>query len=256
MAFDVYVGTLTRFYRREWENAAQRMAREEGMIYNMIYAGGEPEPPPEAEELREAVQGWCDAMNRGMQPHGIGTIGWDESDERPYFTDRPSWDGYSGLLIWAAHAEHPDLPLPDEVPESWVEDPAFQRSTVREFKSKYRTILEPELWLPTEFPFIFNAPSLVSENACIGSVFTLKQQLDELHSQTATQLQELIAANNISETEPKKSGILGGLFRRKNREPKKQAKPGVAEVVEFGLSVFRELAAKACEHRLPMLLHY
>ena len=57
MAFDVYVGTMTRFYRRDWENVAQRMSREQGIRYNVIYAGGEPAAPPSADEVREAVTG-------------------------------------------------------------------------------------------------------------------------------------------------------------------------------------------------------
>src|ERR1700677_2635401 len=188
MAFDVYVGTLTRFYRRDWENVAQRMAREQGIVYKMIYTGGEPEPPAPAEEIRRAVAGWCQSMTAGLEPHGVGPVAWDEADAQPYFTDRPAWEGYSALMVWASHAEHPDLSLPVDVPKSWADDPAYQRSTVREFKSRYRSILEPELWLPVAFPFVFNGPTLVSENTCIGSVLTLKEQLDFLHSQTSAQL--------------------------------------------------------------------
>ncbi|HTK76374.1 MAG TPA: hypothetical protein VL371_14010 [Gemmataceae bacterium] len=255
MAFDVYVGTMTRFYLREWENVAQRMAREQGMHYQMIYAGGEPEPPPSADDLRQAVASWCEALSGALQSHGFGPVVWDEDEQKPYFTDRPAWDGYSALLVWAAHAEHPALPIPAEAPQSWAEDPAYQRSTLREFKSRYRTILEPELWLPTEFPFVFEAATLVSEKACIGSVFTLKQQLDDLHQQTGTQLERLRQTPQVDAPGTKKPGFLGGLFRRTRPRPEPD-KPGLAEVAESGLAIFRDLSAKACEHRLPMLLHY
>jgi hypothetical protein len=85
---------MTRFYRRDWDNVAQRMAREQGMQYKMIYAGGDPEPPPAADEIRLGVAGWCEALSRALQPHGFGTVAWDEGDEMPYFTDRPGWEGY------------------------------------------------------------------------------------------------------------------------------------------------------------------
>jgi hypothetical protein len=255
VAFDVYVGTMTRFCRGEWENVAQRMAREQGMHYKMIYAGGEPEPPPSADELRQAVATWCEALSRSLQPHRFGPVIWEDDDHKPYFTDRPAWDGYSGLLVWAAHAEHPDLPIPAEAPQSWAEDRAFQRSTVRGFKSRYRTILEPELWLPTEFPFVFEAPTLVSEKACIGSVFTLKQQLDELHQQTGAWLEGLKQTPKVEAPATEKPGFLGSLFRG-TLPPPEPAEPRLAEVAESGLAIFRDLSAKACEHRLPMLLHY
>jgi hypothetical protein len=255
VAFDVFVGTMTRFYRRDWENVVQRMAREQGTPYKMIYAGGEPEVPVPADEMREAVMDWCKGLSNALQSQGCGPVEWDEADERPYFTARPAWRGYSALLVWAAHAEHPDLPLPTEAPESWADDPAFQRSTVREFKSRYGTILEPQVWLPTKFPFVFGGPTLASEETCIGSVFTLKEQLDELYQQTAVHLQSLKDAE-MSVTGPaKKQTFFKRLWSRKTTEPS-PAKPALAAVAKFGLSVFRDLAAKACEHRLPILLHY
>lgn len=256
MAFDVYVGTMTRFYRRDWENVVQRMSRTQGMQYKMIYAGGAPEPPPPADDIRQAVAGWCRALSGGLKPHGCGPVEWNEGDDQPYFTDRPAWDGYSALLVWAAHAEHRDLPLPAEVPESWVDDPAFQLPTVREFKSRFRTILEPQLWLPTEFPFVFEAPTLVSEDkACIGSVFTLKQQLDDLHSQTAGQLEQLKVVPQVEPQAANRSSLFGGLLRRKHREPD-PVKPGLAQTAEFGLQIFRNLTTHACQYRLPLLLHF
>lgn len=256
VAFDVYVGTMTRFYRHDWENVAQCMAREQGMQYTMIYAGGQPEAPPPAKEVRQAVSGWCRALSGGLEPHGYGPVQWDEGDHQPYFTDRPAWDGYSALLVWAAHADHPDLPLPAEVPESWVDDPAYQRSIVREFKSRFRTILEPQLWLPTEFPFVFEAPTLVSEDkTCIGSAFTLKQQLDDLHAQTSDKLQQLKSIGPTGPPSPKREGLFGALRRGKKREPE-PPNAGLAETAAFGLQLFRDLATKACEHRLPILLHF
>jgi hypothetical protein len=254
VAFDVYAGSLTRFYRRDWENVAQRMAREQGLPYTMIYAGGEPEEPPPAEEVRQAVAQWCDALSQALQPHSCGPVKWDEGDHVPYFTDRPGWGAYASLLVFAAHLEHPDVPMPTEIPRAWADDIAYQRSTDREFKSPYRTILEAEVWLPTEFPFVFDGPTLVSEKSCIGSVFSLKRQLDDLHQQSA-QLQELKQTPKVQAPPAKNSSFLGDLFSRKPPQSK-LADPAFADAAEFGLSVFRDLATKACEHRLPMLLHY
>ena len=256
MAFDVYVGTMTRFYRRDWENIVQQMAREQGNVYKMIYAGGEPEPPPPADDVRQAVTHWCNALSEGMKPHGIGPIGWSEADTQPYFTDRPAWQGYTALLIWAAHADHPDLPIPQALPETWAEDPAFIRSVDRQSKTRFRSILEPQLWLPADVPGVFDAPTIVSEEpTCIGSVFTLKSQLDTLLAETAAKLQEC-KARVLPDTPPaKKPGLLGRLLGRKQPEPEPPAE-NLAETAEYGLEIFRALAAKACEHRLPMLLHF
>jgi hypothetical protein len=224
MAFDVYAGTMTRFYRREWENTAQRMAREQGHTYRQVYAGGPPGPPPAADEVRAAVRAWLQAMNTALAPHGCSPVEWVEADNQPYFTDRPGWPGYSALLVWAAHAEHSELPLPTSVPESWADDPAFQKSTEPNFKTNYRAILEPQLWLPAEFPFTFDFPTLTSEQpSAIGSTFALRFQLDQLKAKTST---NLAAGNDLAQT------------------------------ATFAIDTFRTLADQACTHRLPLLLSF
>jgi hypothetical protein len=163
-------------------------------------------------------------MSGGLAPHGVGPIEWSESDEQPYFTDRPGWPGYSALLTWAAHAEHPDLPLPDAIPESWADDPAFQRSTRPEAETSYRTILEPQLWLPVEFPFVFAGGTLASDEPTrMGSTFTLRKQLNDL-KQVADE--RLTSSSEFAVS--------------------------AREAVER----FRDLTDLACDHRLPIMLSY
>jgi len=254
LAFDVYVGTLTRFYGEDWENVAERMAREQRIEYNKIYAIKKPGTPPPKDEIRESVKNWCLGLTASLKEHGFGPVAWDEDDHMPYFTDRPNWDGYGGLLVWAAHAEHPELELPSQLPETWADDEAYQRSIERELHSRYRSILAPQLWLPVEFPFVFEAPTLTADQDIIGSVFTLKQQLDELQDETGEKLSALTSLPKPQAESSKPSGFLAGVFSRK--QPPAEEKPSLSEAAEFGLSVFRELAAKACEHRLPMVLDY
>jgi hypothetical protein len=235
MALDIYVGTLTRYYRQEWENKGQRLAREQGWEHSIIRPGGDVEPPQPAVAIRKAVAGWRVFMTKSLAPHGIPPITWDEGDEKPYFTERPTWPGYCALLVWAAHSEHPDLPAPHKVPESWVEDVAFQRSTSTEFKTRFRTILQPSVWVPGEFPFVFGFPTLASDKeSCVGSVFTLKTQLDDLHARTFRQQEILVAA---AQTPPAEASEL-------------------AVNAQSVLTIFRDLANKACEHRLPLLLDF
>jgi hypothetical protein len=257
MAFDVYVGTMTRFYRGEWENVVQKMARQQGTQYRRIYAGGDPEPPPPAEEIQQAVAAWCAALSQGLAAHGQGPLTWNEDNEQPYFTDRPAWEGYSALLVWAAHDEHPDIPLPSTVPRSWADDPAFERSTEKEFGSRYRTILEPQLWLPADFPFLFDFPTLTSEHPSrIGSTFALRRELDDLADRTGEKMRQL-KGERPPEPPPvtKKPGLIARLFGRQRPAPL-PAGPGLAETAEFSLQIFRDLAGNACEHRLPIMLHF
>jgi hypothetical protein len=228
MAFDVYVGTMTRFYRREWENAGQRLARELGSTYHVMYAGGEPEPSPPAQDIRQAVQGWCAMLKAALAPYDAPPIEWDESDAQPYFTSRPGLDGFIAMRLWAAYAEQPDLVRPFDVPKSWINDSAYQRSTAPGFNTRYDAILLPHLWIPIDLPFTFKASALVSDHRTpVGSVFGLNRQIDVLREATASILTE----SAPEETE-------------------------FARTARYGIEIFTDLADKACHHRLPMLLDY
>jgi len=255
MAFDVYVGTMTRYYRRDWENIAQRICREHGHHYEIIHSGGKPGPPPSADDVRAVIIAWRDALNASLTAHGCPALSWDEDDAQPYVTDRPGWDGYSALLVWAAHDEHPDLPLPDVAP-NWTDDEAFVRSTGKGFRSRYFTIVEPQVWLPGSFEAAFRARAPASDHAIhMGSVFRLRAELDALYAATANKLKELMAATPRAPVRPgKKPGLFGRLLGRKANY--QEAPATLAEAAEHSLRVFRELAEQACTHRLPMMLDY
>ena len=250
MALDIYVGTLTRYYRHDWENAGQRLAREQGLRYHTISAGGTPEEPPPASEIRKSVGEWCHVLTDALRGHLKAPIKWNESDDMPYFTERPGWDCYSAMLTLVAHAEHPDLPLPEQTPQSWVEDEAFQRSTAAGFKSRYRTILEPQLWIPAEFPGVIYGPTLASERSAIGSAVTLKRQLDELCERSVNQRNELQAGNPSSRW---------ALFKWLAPGVRKGRRGGDSSLIEsaaVGLEIFSRLTVEACTHSLPMLLDF
>ena len=250
MAFDVYVGTMSRFYSRNWENAVQRTAREQGIPYHQIRTNNE--ELPNADQVRTFVRQWCDELTEHLQPHGVGPVSWDEQDSLPYFTGRPGWDGYGGLLLWAAYAGQKELPIPERLPENWSDDQVYLSALDPETQTPFPDIVVPELWLPVEFPFIFQVPRLTGDQVRVGSVFTLKKDLDELHRQLK------------SNDETPRPAAPGGATDKKNKASPEQSRevdsmdeqPSLVELAEIGLSIFRDLAAHACELRLPLMLDY
>jgi hypothetical protein len=255
VAFDVYVGTLTRLYGGRWENVGQRWAKEQGVEYSILRPDGDNSPSPPADEIRELVQDWQRSISAGLEKESVGPLQWSESDDRPYFTDRPGWDGYGGLLVWAAHAEHPDLPIPTYYPESFADDEAYFRSIDPDFKTRFATILLPNLWLPIEFPFVFEAPTITSDDPVgIGSIFTLKKQLDDLFNETSDRLQRLKAEPEPEPEARAKRGLFGGIFNRAAKVDDKKSR--LADVADQGLTIFRDLAGKGCENGLPMALDF
>ena len=222
MALDVYAGTFTRYYTRNWENVAQRQARLDGITYRRI-SPGEETPPPTADQVTPAVAAWCAELTEALGQNISAPITWDEGEGLPYFTDRPGWEGYIALVLWAAYAGAPHLVRPTSLPEQdWNEDPAFLAMLPRESGTPYRQILQAELWLPCEFKFVFRGPALTGDATWIGSTFALREQL------------ELLNQNTLSV----------------------DASDAFAQSARFSLAMFQELSQKACEARLPILLDF
>jgi hypothetical protein len=238
MGLDVYVGSLTRYYLHDWETVIQQLGREQGIPVEIRHS--EPSPPDElkdAAEIRETVSRWRAGLKQALH----GTVGdpfdWDESPDAPYFTDKPDWDGYGGMLLLAAHDENPQLKPPKTISkQGWKDDQALRVSSDPTFPTRYAQILAPEWWLPWDFdwPFEGMAPSLTKR--IFGSAPALLRQLTDLNTRTfrGTSAQLAEWAN-----QPIEGG--DGPF---------------AQAARLGLAIFLDLTQKAVVSRLPMLLDY
>lgn len=184
MALDVYVGSLTRYYSADWENVAEKIARERGVQYRV--ARTQPtDVVRDAERIRPVVLAWRRKLGEALTGKVDAALDWDESADAPYFTDRPGWDGFGSLVLWAAYSEHPALRRPQALPEAWDDDAALVRSNAANFKSRYgHLVRNVELWLPCGFAVSFEAEDAAGRKTVIGSVMTLRDQLADLNKAT------------------------------------------------------------------------
>lgn len=227
MALDIYVGSLTRYYLSDWESAGAKAAREMGVPYQVI------RPPSKTDDavtdpaiIRDAVAGWRTAVEGALKQYLTVSLSWSEEPGAPYFTDRPASDGYAGLVLLAAHTELPEFPLPEQAVSQWQQDDAFRAVTSPDFKSRFSSLYEVELWLPGHFSFKFKAPDVAGATGWIGSSVSLYEQLRCLNEETYC-----------------------GQF---NGHPEN----GFDQSARFGLEMFLRLARLSVEHQLPMKLDY
>ena len=232
MAFDIYAGTFVRFYTRDWKNVVQRQAELDGTRYQMIYAGGDQGAPP-AEDIRMAVDAWKQGINSALAPHGLGPIDWSEADGQPYFTDRPSWEGYFALQQWAAHLERPDVPVPFSLPEDPFEGTALAAVLEDDSKLHFRSIIQGGAWLPGDFDFLFKFPALTEGETMIGSTGRLLHELRELREKP-------LAWEKLQTAPSGKSG---------------EAIP-FQEIAEWSLSAFENVVAQGHSARVPFMLSF
>jgi hypothetical protein len=237
MALDLYAGPLTRYICGEWENIVARTFREQGKSYQIVRPGGEPPPEPmEPSEVATHISNWATLLSRGLGEHLSSPLAWSDDVTQPYDTDRPHWQGYCALVLTAAHTNQPQHALPNRTPQCWDDHPAFVAATAMNGKSKFTQILLPELWLPADFPFTFQAPGPASDQPMwIGSVPALLAQLETLDA----------AVFHASPDD---------LARWRHDGP--PADDDLSGCARFGFAIFQHVASFAGRNKLPLKLDY
>ncbi len=236
MGLDLYVGQLTRYHVGDWKTIIQQSSREQGMKCEIIRSGPEPEDAiKDKAVVGEAVRNWMTALSNGLSTDLTSPLVWDETGDLPYFTDKPDWVGYAGLVLWAAYQEHPGLKKPKRAVTEWNKEKAWKESTEEGFKSKYAQILLPEFWLPNDFNFLFTAEDAVGNEVMFGSSFGLLEQLRQLNEETFRGSEEDFARWKYDGAGKEDS------FERSSK---------------FGLALFTCLAELSVKNRLPMKLDY
>lgn len=188
MGLDIYVGSLSRYTLGDWLTIVQQALGAEGVEVQVVRT--EPEPADAVTDpvvVADAVRSWQSALLGAL---GCSS-GWCDSAELPYWTDKPDWDGYGGLLLLASYDEHPELApgtrqgvfrktAPPDAPREWQESPAFQRAAGN--PERYTSLLSGvEWWLPVDCgPAVFEGPTLTGRSARMGRVDQLLAELRQL----------------------------------------------------------------------------
>jgi hypothetical protein len=222
VGLDVYVGPLARYYAEGPTDVVERIARQQGVPFA--------DDQLAEDVVRVAVLSWRDGLGRWLGDRLAEPLDWDESGQAPCFTDKPSWDGYGGTLLLAAHDEHPELAVPATVSADWPDDPAYQASSATGAGSRYDQLLTPELWLPCPFGFVVRTQDVTGEEVQIGSSVALLDQLELLR-----------ARYGLNDGH---GGGPGGADHR------------LAPTAAAGLAVLLRLAERSVRHRLPMRLDF
>lgn len=235
MGLDIYVGSLTRYYVGDWELVAQKAAREMGLELNVLRKHDPADAIRDPDQIRSAVLSWREGLSEGLRESLIEALDWNETPEAPYFTDKPAWDCYADLILWAAYQEQPQLSRPIAHVEEWSEDPAYKACTADGFGSRYSHLYDVELWLPCSFGFVFEAEHVGGNPVMVGSSVALSRQLDDLNRRTWQAGADLLD----------KWAFDGSEFGAP-----------LEEGARFAFALFSRLAKHAVEHRLPMLVDW
>lgn len=245
MGLDVYVGPLTRYTLGEWLTIVQQAGLDAGHQVDIIRANPTPEDVvTDPTEVQAAVAAWQSQLLRAISDD----VGWADTADLPYWTDKPDWDGYGGLILLAAYDEQPQLKpesrkrilsraAPPDVPRSWAESRAVKEAAKAPIR--YPTLLSGvEWWLPvSNGPTVFEAARLTGQPTRMGRV-----------DQLVTELQTLATRLDVENDDDLQE------LRKQGPPP-----PGAADAESagrFGLAVFLGLARTASRNCQPLLLDY
>ncbi|WP_425067251.1 hypothetical protein [Reyranella sp.] len=234
MALDVYVGSLTRYYAGAWENLAETTARKLGAPRPS--GSGKPTDTAQShDQIHRKVIAWRTRLAKALGERIDAPLDWDETEAARWFTHRPGWDGFGSLVLWAAYAENPTLRPPETLPEEWDDDAALARSTAEGVRSRYSHLVRNvEMWLPVAFEITFEGEDVDGRRVVMGSVTTLRRQLEDLNAATWK-----ASAADIAEW---------------GRMPPERRT--VAGCARYAFSLLTDLAQRAHADRLPMKLDY
>src|SRR5260221_13827342 len=121
MGLGVYVGPLTRYHMGDWGLIAQQAGEQLGMKVPIVRPRPEPaDAITDPAAVLDAVLGWQSRLCAALGGAAVART------RRPaYWTDKPGWDGYGGLVLLAAYDERPDLrPEAGEDPGEFASSPA------------------------------------------------------------------------------------------------------------------------------------
>ena len=263
MGLDIYAGSLTRYYLRDWDTITQQLSEEAGYKCVTLDGNGNEIKPKtdeeEVKEIREAVCEWRDHIAAGIDP-SLPAPFWDENERSAYFTDNPGWEAFGALMLLHA-CSLSDSPFPEYVDSSWgaYEEPVVKNAMQQ--KNVSSLLAEVSLWVPIPQNVLFIASLPTGEESTLSTVSMLRQELEELNRKM-WQADEatILSWRNDKYYKPeievirKESKSFFGLIR-KTKEIKIE-KYRTEDLAQCAFSIMYQAVKFADEHKVPLILDY
>lgn len=235
MAFDIYVGPVSRYAANDWKNLGQIAAEAHGISYQVVrpsqgIVGG----LFAKQRAAKAYRRWFDLLRADLDRAGIRASSWNDAPELPYFTERPGWEGYASLLGKFAHLRFPGHPEPVNAIgiNQLAEAPVFNQAIGT---SESLIVLgECRMWIPGNFPGVVSTQWLSGQAIGVGSLDALDRVLDDVCRLWGQD----------------RDFIDGSAFDQPGEDSPFE------EAAIYGLATFSRMVREAKKHELPMILDF
>lgn len=252
MGLDIYAGTLTRYYARNWKTIAQQSAEASGMGYQVIRPDEE-DVITDPAVIQPDMQQWSEAVSAALvMEDGQGQQPWIEDNERPYYTNKPDWCAFGVLQLFAACKQY-GLPVPETIPRDW--DPYKDETVLRALNDpelNWSLFSSAEWWLPYDACFVFRGQSPVGTELTFGTSGLLKAELEVINQKSWNADEAAILSWEDTEGYPADGHMENGVFVRDAAN----AEFPVESLAKFAFSILYRAALFSLENRVPILLDY
>lgn len=251
MGMDVYAGTFTRYYARNWKTASQKFCEENGIAFRQIRTDSS--PPPPVEEIMDGVNDWQNRLVEVLHNSGVPAAEpWEENNEKPYYTDKPDWDAFGALALYAA-SKLLDKKTPKDYPKGmdYNSHPLMRKISKSSFGglSLFSGVYH---WIPVNDSIMFKYPLVNGITADIGTTTLLKSELIKINELGWKEDRNTILGWSNTEGYPQDASFNNGRLEIK----KVTEVYDTHSLAKFAFSVLWRAAEFAENERVPVILDY
>lgn len=183
MGLDIYAGTLSRYYMRNWKTITQQLCEANGMQYSQIHPMGEEQNAASASETENMVQQWQEQLVNALKSSGVKEAKtWQEDwDTKPYYTNKPDWDAFGALLLFAASKF-----LKVRSPKDYKKNTDYNEvlKIIGIYNTNYRQwslFSGVCYYVPIADRLVFKYPLANGQESMLSTVACLKYELDKIN---------------------------------------------------------------------------
>ena len=256
MGLDIYAGTLTRYYSRNWKAVTQKWAEANGLGFQIMrpnedYNVSSQNDEMSIEQIQNEMQEWSNTIANGLTSSTERNYeAWEENNEKDYFTDKPDWNAFGALLLYGACLKY-NLPLPEKVKKGWdyQKDPIIIR-TLND--SELNWSLFSEWWLPFDDCFSFNYTTPNGNEISISTTGALLEQLQKINELGWGAEESVLLNWSKTEGTPAESEVIDGTYNKIETVNEYD----VQSLAKLGFSILYQAALFSKKHRVPILMDY
>ncbi len=183
MGLDIYAGTLSRYYTRNWKTIAQQFCEDNGLQYSQIHPTDCEENHGIADETESTVKQWQEQLVNALKSSGVekANVWQEDCDNKPYYTNKPDWDALGALLLYATGKL-----LKVRFPKSYKKNTNYHEvlKIMGVYNTSYRQwslFSDVYHYVPIEDRLVFKYPLPNGQESMLSTVACLKYELAKIN---------------------------------------------------------------------------